>query len=87
MKYADYDLEIEKAVQKIQESEAKKVLVQLPDGLKAMGGKIVDELKEKTGANCYVFMGACYGACDFPTGLDKLGFDLLIAWGHSEWRY
>ena len=84
---ADYDLEIENVIEKIKESDSKKILIQLPDGLKAFSDKIVDEIEIKTNAKCFIFMGDCFGACDTPVGYEKLGFDLLVSFGHSEWRY
>jgi len=87
MEFADYDLEVEKAVEEIKTTGAKKVLIQLPDGLKLKAKNIVDHLHEETDAEVMIYMGACYGACDFPTEVTKMGFDLLIAWGHSKWRY
>ncbi|MGM5485208.1 MAG: diphthamide synthesis protein [Nanobdellota archaeon] len=87
MMYNDYDLEIEKAVEKIKKEGAKKVLIQLPDGLKPAAKMIVDKIKEDTSAEPFIYFGTCYGACDFPVEMEKAGFDLVIAWGHSEWRF
>jgi 2-(3-amino-3-carboxypropyl)histidine synthase len=87
MEFAGYDLEIEKALKAIEKEKAKKVLLQLPDGLKPSAKQIVDYLKEKSDAEFYIYMGSCYGACDFPQHAEKLGFDLLIAFGHSTWKY
>jgi 2-(3-amino-3-carboxypropyl)histidine synthase len=83
----NYDLELEKAVSKIQESNAKLVCIQLPDGLKLKAADIQQELESKTDAKIIIWLGSCYGACDWPLGIDKLGIDLLIAWGHTVWRH
>ena len=82
-----YDLELEKAVATIKEADAKIVCIQLPDGLKIQAQEIVDTLTQKTGAIILIWQGSCYGACDWPLGIDKLGVDLLIAWGHSVWKH
>lgn len=87
MQYIDYDLEIEKAIDKIKKTQAKSVLIQLPDGLKPKGKEIVDALEKETEAKITIFLGACYGACDFPVDMKSMNFDLMIAWGHSKWRY
>lgn len=87
MEYVGYDLEVEKAIEKIKKEKAKKVLLQFPDGLKPAAKQIVNVLKKESDAEIYIYLGSCYGACDFPTNLDRLGFDLLISFGHSEWRY
>ncbi|MFC1769389.1 diphthamide synthesis protein [Nanoarchaeota archaeon] len=79
----EYDLELERAVKEVKKVNAKKVCIQLPEGLKPKAKEIVDEITSKTGADVQIWMGSCFGACDFPFYLDKYGFDLLIAWGHS----
>ncbi|MBW2978889.1 diphthamide synthesis protein [Candidatus Woesearchaeota archaeon] len=77
-----YDLELDMAVQEIKKNQAKKVVIQLPDGLKPEAGKISKELENKTTAQISIWLDSCYGACDIP----KLDTDLLIQWGHSEWK-
>ncbi len=79
----ELDLELEKAVNKIKEKKAKLVCLQLPDGLKPRAEEIKKELEKQTRAEIFIWLGACYGACDVP----KLSnFDLLIQFGHSRWR-
>ena len=83
----EYDLELNNAVEKIKEKNAKLVCIQLPEGLRPMANKISAELKDKTGATILIWAGSCYGACDLPLEVEKLGVDLLIHWGHKEWIY
>ena len=77
-----YDLELNKAVQEVKNSKAKSVCIQLPDGLKPKAKEIVDTIEKKTKAKCFIWFGSCFGACDIP----KTDADLLIQWGHSEWK-
>ncbi|HZX45554.1 MAG TPA: diphthamide synthesis protein [Candidatus Nanoarchaeia archaeon] len=77
-----YDLELEKAVAEIKRTKAKKVCIQLPEGLKPKAKEIADKLEKETGADIFIWMGSCFGACDIP---NIKGFDLLIQWGHSAW--
>ena len=79
----DYDLELERAIEKIQKGRCKKVLIQLPDGLKPKAQLIVDTLEAGTGAEVHIWAGTCFGACDIP---QAEGYDLLIQWGHSEFK-
>ncbi len=79
-----YDLELDKAVQIVKDSKAKKVCVQLPDGLKPKAKDIVDRLRKETDAEFFIWAGSCYGACDTPRLPED--FDLLLQWGHSEWK-
>ena len=80
----NYDLELNKAVAEIKKDKAKSVCIQLPDGLKPQAKEIVDKLESKTKAKIILWQGSCFGACDLPLQLEKLGVDLLIQWGHSE---
>jgi len=81
-----YNLELDKAVKEIKTSKAKLVLLQFPDGLKSYATTIVDYLEKNTKAEFLIWMDSCFGACDLPTGLDKLKpkIDLVIQFGHNE---
>ena len=81
----DYSLELDRVVKTIQDSQAKTVCIQLPDGLKPEAGRIADELSSKTSARIFIWLGSCYGACDIPP-VERMGVDLLVQWGHSEFR-
>ena len=81
----DYDLELKNVAKLINNKKAKLVCIQLPDGLKPKAQEIQDYLEGKTKAEMIIWAGSCFGACDIPSGLDKMGVDLLIQWGHSEW--
>jgi len=79
----NYDLELERAVREIKDNNAKLVCLQLPDGLKPKAAEIQSYLEEKTNANIVIWLGSCWGGCDVPLSVNKLGVDLLIQWGHS----
>jgi 2-(3-amino-3-carboxypropyl)histidine synthase len=76
----EYNLELEKVIEQINRSKAKTVLIQLPDGLKPEGTKIVDLLNKKTKAKIFLWLNSCYGACDIPT----VKVDLVIQFGHNN---
>ncbi len=80
----EVDFELNKIVNAIKKSNAKKVCIQLPDGLKPKATKIVDILKKKTNADVQVWFGSNFGACDIPSQLSNLKFDLVINFGHSK---
>lgn len=77
----NYNLELDKVIEKIKSESAKSVVLQLPSGLKPKATEIVSKLKEETGADVLVWMPGTFGACDVP----DLPCDLLIQWGHSPW--
>ena len=82
----EIDIEMDKVIKKIKSEKAKTVCIQLPDGLKPKAAEIQKEIEKETKAEVLIWAGSCFGACDIPSGLDKLGVDLLIQWGHSEFR-
>jgi len=77
-----YDLELNKVVAKVKQTKAKTVCIQLPDGLKPEAEKIKHYLEKNTDAKIIIWLGSCFGACDIP----NIKADLLIQWGHSEWK-
>tara|TARA_Y100000310_G_scaffold289037_1_gene315148 strand:- start:185 stop:475 length:291 start_codon:yes stop_codon:yes gene_type:complete len=79
-KAMEYDLELDKVVNKIKDSGAKKVLIQLGDGLKPKGTEIVKYLELKTDANIFLWLDTCYGMCDTP----NVDVDLIVQFGHNE---
>ncbi|MDD5191603.1 MAG: diphthamide synthesis protein [Candidatus Nanoarchaeia archaeon] len=83
-----YDLELDKIVKAIKQKKAKKVLLQFPDGMKPYSMVIADEIKNKTGCECMIWSGDCFGACDIPN-VDNLKpkIDLIIQFGHTEWKF
>ncbi|PIN76258.1 hypothetical protein COV18_00465 [Candidatus Woesearchaeota archaeon CG10_big_fil_rev_8_21_14_0_10_37_12] len=82
-----YDLELDKVEQKIKAENAKTVCIQLPDGLRPLAKEITDQLEKNTGAKVIIWLGSCWGACDLPIEVNRLGVDLLVQWGHSEWGH
>ncbi|RLG21677.1 diphthamide biosynthesis enzyme Dph2 [Candidatus Micrarchaeota archaeon] len=74
----DYDFEFERVKKEIVRRKAKKVLVQLPEGLKQYAKEIMDKLSE-TGAEIILSADPCYGACDI-----KVNYDLTIHYGHTQ---
>lgn len=83
----NYDLELEKVEERIKKQKAKTVCIQLPDGLKPHAQEIVNELQQRTKAKILIWLGSCWGACDVPLEVNRLGVDLLVQWGHSEWGH
>ncbi len=85
----DYDLELDRIVKEIRKLKKNnaKILLQFPDGMKPYAATVVDELEKKVkNAEFIIWLGSCFGACDVPNLPEKLKFDLLIQFGHSEWK-
>jgi 2-(3-amino-3-carboxypropyl)histidine synthase len=84
MKASIFILEEERLKEEIRKRGAKRVLFQLPEGLKDEGPRLAS-IAEKTGAIAIVSADPCYGACDLAVQeAESLGADLLVHYGHSE---
>ena len=80
-----YDLELEKVVKEIQKSKAKKILIQLGEGLKPRAAEIQEHI-QKNVPECKIhfWLNSCYGKCDIPGIIDSKNndYDMLIQFGH-----
>jgi len=83
----DYDFELEKVVAEVKSSGVKRVGLQFPEGLKDKAAEVARRVEDETGAVCIVFSDPTYGGCDLKTGqAEKLGVDLLVHFGHTEFH-
>jgi len=81
-----YNLELGKVISEIKKNKFKLVLLQFPDGLKPYATTVVDYLRGETKAEFLIWIGSCYGACDSPTGIEKINpkIDFIVQFGHNE---
>ncbi len=82
-----YQFDLTKATESIIRQGAKLVCLQLPDGMKKYAGEIKDHIESHTPAKVIIYLGSCFGACDMPLDVEKLGVDMLIAWGHTSYPW
>ena len=79
-----FDFEEERIKNEIAKLGAKRVLMQMPQGLKPEGPRIA-KIIEKTGALPIISADPCYGACDLATcEAESLEIDLIVHFGHSK---
>jgi 2-(3-amino-3-carboxypropyl)histidine synthase len=79
-----FDFEEERIKQEITKLGAKRVLLQLPEGLKPEGLRLA-KIIEKNGALPIISADPCYGACDIAINeAESLGADLIVHFGHSK---
>lgn len=71
----------------IKKHEAKKVLLQFPDGLKMHSQSIRKKVLEEVDAEVFIWEGSNFGACDLPLEARQVGVDLIIHFGHTPWNY
>jgi len=80
----NFDFEEERIQQEILHLGAKRVLIQMPQGLKPEAPRIA-EIVEKTGALAIISADSCYGACDIAINeAISIGADMIIHFGHSK---
>ena len=79
-----FDFEEEKIKQAITKHNAKRVLLQFPEGLKPEGPRIA-QIVEAQGALPIISADPCYGACDLAVNAaESLGVDLIVHFGHAR---
>ncbi len=79
----EFDFEEERIKYEITRLAAKRVLLQLPQGLKPQAPKIAEKIQE-TGALPIISADPCYGACDLEISeAEGLSVDLIVHFGHA----
>jgi len=79
-----FDLEENRLIEEVKKQEAKRVLIQLPNGLKSKGAYLSKLIEEQTGATAFISSKPCYGGCDLPTCAAKaVKADLVVHYGHA----
>src|SRR3989449_7767618 len=80
-----YDLEEDRVIAEITGRGARRLLIQLPDGLKSEGPRLASLIREKTRADVFVSASPAWGACDLSLdAAARLKADLLVHYGHNE---
>ena len=75
----EYDFELEKICRIINEKKYKRIMVQIPEGLKTYIDDIRETVENETGAIVILSGEPCYGACDIVEN----NADFLVHFGHS----
>jgi 2-(3-amino-3-carboxypropyl)histidine synthase len=79
-----FDFEEERIKREITKVGAKRVLLQMPEGLKPEAPKLA-KIVEKCGALAIISADPCYGACDIAVAeAEGLGVDLIVHFGHAK---
>ncbi|HIH88081.1 TPA: diphthamide biosynthesis enzyme Dph2 [Candidatus Bathyarchaeota archaeon] len=79
-----YELELERVVDEIGKRGARRVLLQLPDGMRPFAFEIAEHIRKETPSEVIISGDSCYGACDIASRQAlELNVDLLIHYGHA----
>jgi len=83
MEHRAYEFELERIKALIQERGARRVGLQLPEGLKTVAPALAAEISSATGVDVILSGNSCYGACDLDEKLEGL-VDILFHFGHTD---
>jgi len=79
-----FELEEKRLEEEIKKRGAKRVLLQLPDGLKTKGPSLAAVI-EHAGVTAIISGDPCYGACDIALSEARdLDVDLIVHYGHTR---
>jgi 2-(3-amino-3-carboxypropyl)histidine synthase len=83
----EWDYELERIVEAVDERDAETVGLQFPEGLKRRGPAVADDLRALLGDDVHVMISGqpCYGACDLDTYLMRRT-DVFVHFGHSPMK-
>ena len=80
-----YQIEEAKIIEEIRRRGSKRILLQMPEGLKPIGFKLARLLEKEIGVEVFVSGDPCYGACDLALNPKaNVNADLLVHIGHAE---
>ncbi|MFC7203455.1 diphthamide biosynthesis enzyme Dph2 [Haloferax namakaokahaiae] len=83
----EWDYELERIIETIEERDAKRVGLQFPEGLKRRGPAVADDLRQLCDDDVTFMLSGqpCYGACDLDTYLMRRT-DVFVHFGHSPMK-
>lgn len=83
MRLGGFDIDVERLMEELRERNCKRVLLQLPDGLKRFGVNLADDI-ERIGIEVLISTDPCFGACDVSGiyYMNRLKVDLVLQVGH-----
>ena len=80
-----YQVEEAKIIEEIRRRGSKRILLQIPEGLKPIGFKLARRLEDEVNVEVFVSGDPCYGACDLAlVPKAHVNADLLVHLGHAE---
>jgi len=79
------EIDLDAAISWIKKGGHKRVVLQLPEGLKRKALGVISTLENGTGAEVMLSGDPCFGACDIPgERFRSMGFDSVVHMGHGD---
>jgi len=83
LEISNYNLDFNEVILNIKKNNYKKILLQIPEGLKPNFKDIINFLESKTNSSYMISADPCFGACDLYTSeMIDLNVDCAIQLGH-----
>ncbi len=77
--------EISGVIEEIKSKDYKRILIQVPEGLKTEVKEIADKIEKECDVDVFIAAEPCYGACDLPLEETKfLDCDVIVHFGHYD---
>jgi len=84
VKIPPFNIDFGQAIKTINEKKYKRILLQIPEGLKNHYTKFVELLEKETNSSVIISADPCFGACDIVNSdLKNLKIDFAIQIGHT----
>ena len=83
IKMSMYNMDLDRAIHKINSKDAQTVGLQFPEGLKIQAVKVARAIEKETDATVIISGDPCFGACDVGDWKMKGSVDLIIHYGHT----
>jgi 2-(3-amino-3-carboxypropyl)histidine synthase len=78
---------VERIREEIRDRRARRVLLQVPEGIKTALGRYIPDLEAETGATILLHGDPCYGSCDLAQGEgERLKVDIILHIAHTPLR-
>lgn len=80
-----YNFELDRVLKEINGRNAKRILIQIPDGLKPKAFTLVNTIEKNTKTKVFLSASPCYGGCDIALNQARiLNVDLIVHYGHTK---
>ncbi|WP_455369630.1 diphthamide biosynthesis enzyme Dph2 [[Eubacterium] cellulosolvens] len=82
-----YNFELDRVLKEIDRRNAKRILIQIPDGLKPQAFTLATTIEKNSKTEVFLSANPCYGGCDIEINQARiLNVDLIVHYGHTPFR-
>jgi 2-(3-amino-3-carboxypropyl)histidine synthase len=79
-----YNFELDRVLKEINRHNARRILIQIPDGLKPLAFTLATTIEKNAKTKVFLSASPCYGGCDIAINQARiLNVDLIVHYGHT----